>query len=150
MRSTLWNVRPFCRLYRLQRASKNLNLLISSRSEHDISASLSFSSHKINVHESNLQDIDRYVLARTDTWLSGLGADLELIQDVKECTKTIAPIAKGADPQSSAIKKIGSLTDLDPGMFLYARLVCDSLEWLSNPDDIRAEVHNLPQGLHEA
>ena len=35
-------------------------------------------------------------------------------------------------------------------MFLYARLVCDSLGRLSNLEDIKVEVNNLPQGLKEA
>ena len=35
-------------------------------------------------------------------------------------------------------------------MFLYARLVCDGLEGLSDIDDIYKEVQNLPQGLSEA
>ena len=35
-------------------------------------------------------------------------------------------------------------------MFLYARLVCDSLARLSDLDDIEAEVNNLPDGLNEA
>ena len=35
-------------------------------------------------------------------------------------------------------------------MFLYARLVCEGLERLSNPDDIEAEIQNLPDGLNEA
>lgn len=35
-------------------------------------------------------------------------------------------------------------------MFLYARLVCDGLERLSDLDDIKEEVTNLPDGLGEA
>lgn len=35
-------------------------------------------------------------------------------------------------------------------MFLYARLFCDGLERLSDPDDIQDGVQNLPQGLNEA
>lgn len=35
-------------------------------------------------------------------------------------------------------------------MFLYARLVCDSLESLSDIDDVHEEIQNLPQGLGEA
>ena len=35
-------------------------------------------------------------------------------------------------------------------MFLYARLVCDGLERLSDLDDIKDEVTHLPDGLNEA
>ena len=35
-------------------------------------------------------------------------------------------------------------------MFLYARLVCDGLESLSDAEDVYKEVQNLPQGLNEA
>ena len=35
-------------------------------------------------------------------------------------------------------------------MFLYARLVCDGLDHLSDLDDMKEEVTNLPNGLSEA
>ena len=36
------------------------------------------------------------------------------------------------------------------GMFLYARLVLDTLMSQTNIHDLRDEVNNLPQGLDEA
>ena len=42
------------------------------------------------------------------------------------------------------------LTNHSEGMFLYARLVCDSLERLSDLDDIKEEITHLPEGLNEA
>ena len=35
-------------------------------------------------------------------------------------------------------------------MFLYARLVCEGLDRLSDLDDIEEDVTNLPEGLSEA
>ena len=42
------------------------------------------------------------------------------------------------------------LANHSKGMFLYARLVCDSLGRLSDLADIEEEVTNLPDGLNEA
>ena len=42
------------------------------------------------------------------------------------------------------------LTNSSEGLFLYARLVCDGLDRLSDLDDIKEEVTNLPDGLSEA
>ena len=36
------------------------------------------------------------------------------------------------------------------GMFLYARLICDTLEHFYDLDDIKEEVTTLPDGLSEA
>lgn len=36
------------------------------------------------------------------------------------------------------------------GMFLYARLVCDSIDLLGDIDSIKEAVENLPEGLNEA
>ncbi len=43
-----------------------------------------------------------------------------------------------------------TLTDNSQGMYLYARLICDGLESLSDLDDIKEEITNLPDGLSEA
>lgn len=37
-----------------------------------------------------------------------------------------------------------------PGMFLYARLVCDSIEMLGDIESIQEAVDHLPDGLNEA
>lgn len=35
-------------------------------------------------------------------------------------------------------------------MFLYARLVCDSIDLLGDMESVREAVDNLPEGLNEA
>ncbi|KAL9046215.1 MAG: hypothetical protein Q9214_000890, partial [Letrouitia sp. 1 TL-2023] len=114
----------------LKSQCQNLKLLVSSRAEHDISLLLNSKSDIFDVHHCNSQDIENYVDVRTNAWLSGLDLDRELMVEVRQLTKYIAPKSQG--------------------MFLYARLVCDGLESLSDPADIQDGVRNLPQGLNEA
>lgn len=82
-------------LQTLQRDSPNLKLLISSRAEYDISASLGSQCHKISVHHYNSMDIAEYVMTRTETWLAGLCLAPELVSEIRNCTKEIAPKSKG-------------------------------------------------------
>ena len=75
--------------------SQNLKLLISSRAEYDIRLYLGSKYERLQVHESNSQDIANYVDHRTNIWLSGLGRDLEFISDIRHLTKKIGPQSKG-------------------------------------------------------
>ncbi|KAL8788589.1 MAG: hypothetical protein Q9195_007233 [Heterodermia aff. obscurata] len=114
----------------LQKQCPTLRLLISSRAEYDISRDLGSQCETFHVHESNTQDILDYVETRIDAWLCGLNLDPDFVSQIRRLTKDIAFKSKG--------------------MFLYARLVCDSLESLSDTDDVNQEIENLPQGLNEA
>lgn len=134
-------------LMRLQ-MSPNLKLLISSRAEYDITLFLESQCERIKVHESNAQDISDYVDHRINNWLSGLEAGLEFISELRRLTKNIAPKSKGRLYTIRVLCLL--LTNNSKGMFLYARLVCDGLDRLSDLDDIKEEVTNLPDGLSEA
>ena len=81
-------------LMRLQK-SQNLKLLISSRAEYDINLFLASQCERIQVHESNAQDISEYVDYRTNNWLFGLEADPEIISQLRRHTKDIALKSKG-------------------------------------------------------
>ena len=75
--------------------SQNLKLLISSRAEYDIRLYIGSQYERLQVHESNSEDIANYVDHRTKVWLSGLDRDLEFISDIRHLTKKIAPQSKG-------------------------------------------------------
>lgn len=75
--------------------SQNLKLMISSRAEYDISLYLGSQYDRLQVHESNSQDIANYVEHRTNKWLSGLDRDLDFISDIRHLTKEIGPQSKG-------------------------------------------------------
>ena len=74
---------------------QNLKLLISSRAEHDIALFLGSDCERLQVHESNSQDIADYVDHRTNTWLSGLDMDHGSACEVRRLTKKIAPKSNG-------------------------------------------------------
>ena len=84
-------------LMRLQK-SQNLKILISSRAEYDINLFLASQCERIQVHESNAQDISEYVDYRTNSWLSGLEADPEIISELRRHAKDIALKSKGRLP----------------------------------------------------
>ncbi|KAF2138225.1 uncharacterized protein K452DRAFT_90147 [Aplosporella prunicola CBS 121167] len=108
----------------------NLNLLFSSRAEHDISRLLEPKAQPTRVQDRNSQDIQVYVEKRRDGWLRRLDIDLEIANEVRLLMENIGERAKG--------------------MFMYARLVCDNLELQTDLDAIKEEAANLPSGLNEA
>ena len=75
--------------------SRNAKLLISSRAEYDIMTCLRSQGDRLEVHESNSQDIADYVDHRTNSWLSGLDLDIESAREVRRLTKKIAPKSDG-------------------------------------------------------
>ena len=81
-------------LMKLQK-SQNLKLLISSRAEYDITLFLGSDCKRIQVHESNSQDIAGYVDHRINTWIPGLALDCESAADVRRLAKKIAPKSNG-------------------------------------------------------
>ena len=133
----------------LQKVAPNLKLMISSRAEYDIGASLGSRCCKKVVHQFNEQDILAYVRARTEKWLAGMTLPPEIASSIREVTKDIASRSGGESHQAS-LGRNRTYFDLFLGMFLYARLVCDNLERLSDPEDVETEVQNLPNGLKEA
>ena len=133
----------------LQKTAPNLKLLISSRAEYDIGASLGSQCYKKIVHQSNKQDIVSYVRTRTEKWLAEMSLPPEIVSSIRESAKNIASKSEGKSLETSLrLNRDGF--DLILGMFLYARLVCDNLERLSDPENIVTEVRNLPHGLKEA
>ncbi|EHK42065.1 hypothetical protein TRIATDRAFT_295808 [Trichoderma atroviride IMI 206040] len=105
-------------------------LFISSRAEHDISAILSQISSTIRVDTHNMTSIQTFIDNWAKDWFSArdfLPADKSEIEDL---FKPLALKAKG--------------------MFLYARIVLNSIEELDNVDEIRDELRVLPESLDEA
>ena len=79
----------------LQRDSPSLKLLISSKTEHDINASLRFNCHMIAIHNENSKDIANSIKTRTSSWLAGLTLAPELVHSIRGCTKEIATKSQG-------------------------------------------------------
>ena len=75
--------------------SENLKLLISSRAEYDIALFLGSQCERIQVHESNAQDISDYVDHRINNWLAGLESGPEFISKLRHLTKNITPKSQG-------------------------------------------------------
>lgn len=107
-----------------------MKLLISSRAEVDISKIMGQRTEPIRIDHKNSQDIDSYVRARVNTWLSGLGFDSATSNEIRDLMKPITGNSKG--------------------MFLYCKLVLDNLASQIYLEDIQKEVNNLPEGLDEA
>jgi hypothetical protein len=74
---------------------ENVKLLISSRAEVDISKILGQRTEPIRIDHKNSQDIDSYVRARVNTWLSGLGFDSATCSEIRDLVKPITGKSKG-------------------------------------------------------
>ena len=84
---------------------QNLKLLISSRAEYDITLYLRSHCEKLQVHESNSQDIIDYVDYRTRTWLSGLDLGFEFVPELTRLTKKLPQKSKGVLYIAQALQK---------------------------------------------
>ncbi|KAH7150359.1 hypothetical protein B0J13DRAFT_549979 [Dactylonectria estremocensis] len=117
-------------LHRLNELSKecgDLRLLISSRSEDDISRKLQDKATSIRVDDMNSGSIQTYVDRRCQDWM----ASRHFNPDTKgELLEFISPLSANAN-----------------GMFLYARIILDNLEQMSSIEEIRRELKALPNDL---
>ncbi|KAJ0114753.1 hypothetical protein J7T55_004494 [Diaporthe amygdali] len=109
----------------------NVKVLVSSRPEDDISRMIPEEIRPLRVHDRNKHDIEAYVHSRASSLVSDSGySESGLAQEIPSLMKAISVKAEG--------------------MFLYARLVCDSIELLGDFDSIKEAVEDLPNGLNEA
>jgi hypothetical protein len=74
---------------------ESMKLLISSRAEVDISKIMGQRTEPIRIDHKNGQDIDSYVRARVNTWLSGLGFDSATSNEIRDLVKPIIGKSKG-------------------------------------------------------
>lgn len=148
----------------------NMKLLISSRPEDDISKMLSEEAQPIRVHDCNKHDIKAYVNRRASLVSDASFAEPEMAQEISNLMELIAAKSEGnhlslicaflvslfeRTKLAFSIAHVFSISILTPstdciGMFLYARLVCNSIAMLGDIESIEDAVNDLPDGLKEA
>ncbi|KAH7148334.1 hypothetical protein EDB81DRAFT_792040 [Dactylonectria macrodidyma] len=115
------------RLIELSKECGDLRLLISSRSEDDISRRLQGKATTIRVDDRNSGSIQVYVDWRCQDWMT---------------SRQFNPATKG-----ELLQFISQLSAKANGMFLYARIILDNLEQMSSLEEIRRELKALPNDL---
>ncbi|RSL95801.1 hypothetical protein CEP52_011839 [Fusarium oligoseptatum] len=118
------------RLTELSKECKDLRLLISSRSEDDISRRLEDKATTIRVNDRNSGSIQIYVDRRCEDWMASRHFNSATR---KELLQFISPLSAKAN-----------------GMFLYARIILDNLEQMNSIEEIRSELKALPNDLEGA
>jgi hypothetical protein len=123
----------------------DLRLLVSCRAEADITSTIKEKCSNIRINELNTEGIRAFVTQRTSKWYSERGF---LPEAQKEMTSLLVPLAnksKGKNPfQTRGRELIFNL-----GMFLYAKIVLDTIELLE-PDEIMEDLKILPDTLDDA
>ncbi|UKZ82346.1 hypothetical protein TrVFT333_010133 [Trichoderma virens FT-333] len=127
------------RLCETSTTCKRTHLLISSRAEHDISSILSSKSSTIRVDTHNAASIQIFVHDWTQKWFS----DHDFLpEDKTEIANLLAPLSLKA----KGIFHIYTLLIIaysPTGMFLYAKIMLNSIEELDNLDEIRNELGRI-------
>jgi hypothetical protein len=142
-RSFLLNV-----LTEVKAECENTKLLISSRTEDDIARSLRSKAKSIRADGQNTSDIEEFVVTRTSLWLDQSSFDESASSEIRNLLRPLPVKAKGEDAYIVCIDYFKA--NRRQGMMLYAKLIMDSLRFLSNLQDIRDELDMLPKGLNQA
>ncbi|KAE8391110.1 hypothetical protein BDV23DRAFT_182821 [Aspergillus alliaceus] len=118
------------RLEELSKGCNDLRLLICSRSEADISRVLEEKAIGIQVNTRNSGSIQTYINSRTDDWINKFKFDTEMGHELR---LLLSPLSAKAD-----------------GMFLFARIILDSVDEIRSIDEIRRELKAMPNDLDDA
>ncbi|KAL2213134.1 hypothetical protein CC79DRAFT_1391107 [Sarocladium strictum] len=118
------------RLDEMLQGCENLRLLLSCRKEHDIAPILTEKTVGIRVNDMNSGSIQKYIDHRFEDWMSKSQFSTEIQAELNEL---IAPLSAKAS-----------------GMFLYARVLLDSLEYMSSVDEVRDELKVYPKDMNDA
>ncbi|KAJ2997236.1 hypothetical protein NUW58_g707 [Xylaria curta] len=105
-------------------------VLFSSRPEDDIACILGTKAMSIYVDKRNSRSIEAYVRQRAQNWIENGNFDQ---QAQKEIQCLLSPIAARAE-----------------GMFLFARIILDNAELLTECQEIKQELKVLPLDLNDA
>ncbi|KAI0402243.1 hypothetical protein F4802DRAFT_618082 [Xylaria palmicola] len=105
-------------------------ILFSSRPEHDIAGILDTKAISIHVDKRNSKSIEAYVQQRGRNWIENGNFDQEAQKEIR-CL--LSPIAARAE-----------------GMFLFARIILDNAELLTDCREIQRELKVLPLDLNDA
>ncbi|KAI3319186.1 hypothetical protein HD806DRAFT_295960 [Xylariaceae sp. AK1471] len=107
-----------------------MRILFSSRPEDDIANILDTKAIEIHVNKRNSGSIETYIKQRARNWFE----DGEFDQEAqKQIERLLVPIAARAK-----------------GMFLFARIILDNVELLSDFQEIEQELKVLPLDLNDA
>ncbi|KAI9146903.1 Vegetative incompatibility protein [Paramyrothecium foliicola] len=109
---------------------EDLRILISSRAEDDISKILEQKARTLRIHNVNAPGIQTYVNTRSQHWIDNQTDDDHVRS---ELLRLVLPLSVRAN-----------------GMFLFARIVLDDLERMSNMNDIFSELKAMPHDLKDA
>lgn len=135
-------------LYTLQdilEGCPSMRLCLTSRMEDNIDKIVKEQCSRIRVDAKNFQSIQSYVKTRFEDWANESEFETELKSEIQEFVSPVADKAKGKKCCYCPQPKLSS-----SGMFLYARIVLDNVQSLTDPDEIRSELKALPRDLNEA
>jgi hypothetical protein len=82
-------------LLETNRLCEDLKLLISSRSEHDISRILQNKARAIRTHEKNILDVEEFVQRKGQTWLNDSSFDDDTSSEIGRLLRPLASKSKG-------------------------------------------------------
>jgi hypothetical protein len=129
-------------------------LLVSSRLEDDIASIMKGNAQTIRVDHKNAGCLQAYITSRAQQWLRDSDFDAQACSEVKALLAPLAAKAKGKPCQLALLilrpSEVSFLTLTSTGMFLYARIVMDSITMCHNLELIRSELRILPESLEEA
>ncbi|KAI0600874.1 NACHT domain protein [Biscogniauxia sp. FL1348] len=122
--------RLITQLLLILKSSHGVRLFISSRAEADLISILRNDATVLRVDQRNSECIKTFVERWARHWL----VEREFLQEEQtEIEAGLAPLAAKSQ-----------------GMFLYARVVLNSIKFLDSFEDIREELYVLPETLHDA
>lgn len=129
-------------------------LLISSRIEDDIASIVKDNAQTIRVDHKNAGCLQAYITSRTQQWLHNSGFDGQACSEVKALLAPLAAKAKGKSCKLALLIlrpfEVSFPTLMSTGMFLYVRIVMDSITMCHSLELIRSELRILPESLEEA
>ncbi|KAI0812103.1 NACHT domain protein [Xylaria sp. FL0064] len=117
-------------MLRISASSHKVKLFINNQAEADLVSMLQKDMTTLQIERRNHQCIQAFVRQWTKSWF----------------------MERGFWPEEQSEIELGleSLASKSQGMFLYARVVLDSIKFLDNFDDIRDELHAFPETLEDA
>ncbi|KAF7538368.1 hypothetical protein G7054_g3005 [Neopestalotiopsis clavispora] len=126
---------------------QNLMVCLSSRPESDLHDLLAQDASTVRVNERNSESIAIFV----NHWISKWFRRNRVYEETKSrIRKWLAPLASKANGGYCNHESIATWADFEAGMFLYARVVLESIEYPNNEAEIGKELEVLPKDLDAA
>jgi hypothetical protein len=106
------------------------------------------------VDHKNAGCLQAYITSRAQQWLHNSDFDGQACSEVKALLAPLAAKAKGKPCKLALLGlrpfEVSFLNLMSTGMFLYARIVMDSITMCHSLELIRSELRILPESLEEA